>query len=679
MPGTDSVATAVVGKRLVRLGRDEFSVIDSGRLGSLELTKRGKMRWMLPRRGTASCGPITFVHNGHNAGEGLLAMQVDEREDGTTEVVKVARRKLFRDSSSRNDDALSIQAVGGLILADSEAPLLLASDGGFRGRHPEASPSVTARSASALARAHALHEGGKRNEAQQLIDRACDVSVPGGVWPAFEYWSVVWKVGKGNPGLLAGYYIDDHVGVHLNSHASRHPNDDQVSTLRRTVRLGGFMDRYQEKWVTALANGSVDPVSERILWHVTASDEFCAPAFRALTEWGSPGARAVLLEYYPEAPPKHVPELTRVLLDDPPPKMREMIIAQWKRIGEESDALAPKHRRELVEVLGDDDLRMFSELLLPMLQSNKTEHVAEAARLTGLLGDPAGEEPLRRLLEDKEKDGVRGWAALGLLRLVGKTDWEGIEAGLATRDEELARSVVEFLRQEKVAQSDEAVKLIRSILRDRAWDKESHSIRYHALLAMRSLGRRDDLRFLNELDADQNALVANAVHRVRNAIRVRLEKDVADVPLHVGQKEQARASEEDYRRALAGLKDAAWEKQDPREKTITWFGIDGGVALANQERRQVRVFTDLFGITDLTINAIAFGQKRVWLATSHGLMAYDRKAYFWSRFAPTTAALDWPVRKLQFGDGGVLHVTFGEGGDGQYIFRTGEQKWVKGK
>lgn len=93
----------------------------------------------------------------------------------------------------------------------------------------------------------------------------------------------------------------------------------------------------------------------------------------------------------------------------------------------------------------------------------------------------------------------------------------------------------------------------------------------------------------------------------------------------------------------------------------------------------MRVFTDLFGITDLTINAIAFGQKRVWLATSHGLMAYDRKAYFWSRFAPTTAALDWPVRKLQFGDGGVLHVTFGEGGDGQYIFRTGEQKWVKGK
>ena len=48
---------------------------------------------------------------------------------------------------------------------------------------------------------------------------------------------------------------------------------------------------------------------------------------------------------------------------------------------------------------------------------------------------------------------------------------------------------------------------------------------------------------------------------------------------------------------------------------------------------------------------------KVWLGTSKGLFAWDRKDMFWTRFAVGGKFIDLPVNEVSLNDGGKLLVT----------------------
>jgi hypothetical protein len=218
--------------------------------------------------------------------------------------------------------------------------------------------------------------------------------------------------------------------------------------------------------------------------------------------------------------------------------------------------------------------------------------------------------------------------------------------------------------------------LVRGILADPAWDEVDQWIRYRALGVLRDRGARKDLELLQRLVNDENRHVANQAGHARQILEQRLEREermandqrnrvVPDVP-----------SEEAYRKKIQSLGDADWKKKDPHADELTWFRIDGGMAVADEESRRVRTFTNLFGFQDVEVRGIAFSAERVWLATNRGLMAYQRESHFWSRFAPTTGALDWPVTELKVGKDGALSVVFrAPEGERRYLFDPQREGW----
>jgi len=107
---------------------------------------------------------------------------------------------------------------------------------------------------------------------------------------------------------------------------------------------------------------------------------------------------------------------------------------------------------------------------------------------------------------------------------------------------------------------------------------------------------------------------------------------------------------------LASVK-SAWKKSDPVQKSLTWCALKQGIAIADSEKKEVRRIAELLGETDFVANGIAFGKDKVWLGTSKGLFAWDRKDMFWTRFAVGGKFIDLPVNEVSLNDGGKLLVT----------------------
>lgn len=112
-----------------------------------------------------------------------------------------------------------------------------------------------------------------------------------------------------------------------------------------------------------------------------------------------------------------------------------------------------------------------------------------------------------------------------------------------------------------------------------------------------------------------------------------------------------------YERELKQLEDAAWKKQDTVQKQLTWYSLKPhGFAIADSNRKTVRRPAGVLGHERLVVRDVAFGDKKVWLGTDKGLIAWDRQIDFWALVGTGSPYIDAPVEALAAPDG-KLRVT----------------------
>lgn len=140
-------------------------------------------------------------------------------------------------------------------------------------------------------------------------------------------------------------------------------------------------------------------------------------------------------------------------------------------------------------------------------------------------------------------------------------------------------------------------------------------------------------------------------------------------------------TEETFRKDLETLRDALWQKEDPVQKQLTWYVLKEGLALADAERKEVKRFTNLFDYEHLEIVGLAFAADKVWVATNKGLLAWDRRDRFWSRFAVGGLFIEVSVREVSVTPEGRLHVAIQEEGEPlrrfEYDLSTRPPRWVE--
>ena len=107
-----------------------------------------------------------------------------------------------------------------------------------------------------------------------------------------------------------------------------------------------------------------------------------------------------------------------------------------------------------------------------------------------------------------------------------------------------------------------------------------------------------------------------------------------------------------YGAEIAKLKDAAWKKQDTVQRHVTWYGLKPhGLAFSDANRRTVTHPAGVLGHEELVVKGVAFGPRKVWLATDKGLIAWDRELKFWTLVGTGVGVLDAPVEKVEMKDG----------------------------
>ena len=118
-----------------------------------------------------------------------------------------------------------------------------------------------------------------------------------------------------------------------------------------------------------------------------------------------------------------------------------------------------------------------------------------------------------------------------------------------------------------------------------------------------------------------------------------------------------RPARQNYERELAQLKDVAWKKQDTVQRHLTWYALKpSGLARADSRARRVTRHGGVLGHEAIVVKDVAFGPKKVWLATDNGLIAWDRELKFWTLVGAGVGVLDAPVEKVEVREG-KLRVT----------------------
>jgi len=138
-------------------------------------------------------------------------------------------------------------------------------------------------------------------------------------------------------------------------------------------------------------------------------------------------------------------------------------------------------------------------------------------------------------------------------------------------------------------------------------------------------------------------------------------------------------TKEDFDKEVASLGEAEWKKQDTVQKHLTWYGLKGGIALADSEKCIVRRFPDLFGFDAFGIHGIAFGPNAVWAGSDIGLLCWDREFNSWSRLPGDGVDLDASVTAVAVDKNGVLHLTVQRDAEAarRFLYNPDTMEWTE--
>ncbi|MBS3763048.1 MAG: hypothetical protein KGZ25_07075, partial [Planctomycetes bacterium] len=136
-------------------------------------------------------------------------------------------------------------------------------------------------------------------------------------------------------------------------------------------------------------------------------------------------------------------------------------------------------------------------------------------------------------------------------------------------------------------------------------------------------------------------------------------------------------SKADFVKKVKALNSAEWKKQDPYAHHLSWCIDEGAMVLANARERTVKRFPGLFGFDNLAVNNVAFGPRKVWAATNHGVIAWDRKMESWSRYAPDVENLEMPAKTVSTSKNGTVRVVLEpqKGKEKAYKFDPSTMRW----
>lgn len=291
-----------------------------------------------------------------------------------------------------------------------------------------------------------------------------------------------------------------------------------------------------------------------------------------------------------------------------------------------------------------------------------------------LYAQVAGEEEaakrLKQLVLDADADEqVRTTAAAQLPRFAGEV--EIYPDVLKVYDElppRLAYQLAVGAARSKDAEGAEA--LVIKALRDE--DLEDHQ--RSSICFSLQLPETQDLRqALEELQGNEriNRAVEHVMQRwdraqrqARQAARTR--------------RAQTKARVADYDAQVKQLdEEAKWKKPDSVDDNLTWYARkDGGVAVADSEKKRVISPGKLLGHQNVRVNDLAFGKDKVWLATNIGLVSWDREMRYWSLMA-TGGGLGVPVKAVELKAGRLRVTDQPEDGKKAKWERTAEGGWKR--
>jgi len=123
-----------------------------------------------------------------------------------------------------------------------------------------------------------------------------------------------------------------------------------------------------------------------------------------------------------------------------------------------------------------------------------------------------------------------------------------------------------------------------------------------------------------------------------------------------------------------------WVRDDPAEKALAWISVEGRFVLRFDARAGAldafEEYLAMSGRAGATARAIAFTDGHVWVASTRGVLAYDRRRRSWSPYAVNLdpGLLDVPVADVMLEKGAVVF-TLGDGR--RFAFDPKTKRWRK--
>ncbi|MBS3764233.1 MAG: HEAT repeat domain-containing protein, partial [Planctomycetes bacterium] len=652
----DRVKRVLAGSQcLVIVGHRSLALVDTTNPAKPRLVKTDPIKSFSNSPPAVVLGPIFFTWNEHNTGEGLFALDMHSAREHH-KWSKVARLdSSFEPSGVKGQDSFLMLTGRKRTNREPIRPLLLATDAGYRKEHKNASASLCARNAGLLRQANVAKDANDDAKVRELMNTFLECKIPRAMPISFHDWNVLHKAPREERAqFLTANFLGDHVGVHLNSHATHGP-EAAFKVIVHAASTEGLPVFSRDNWIEMLGKVRA-PDTENILWHVAASpdDNLASKSLTALVEDGNEHAKRLLIDRYPNASGMALVHMTHGLIEAEIPQARRLIWTRWKKLGLVKDDEHLRIYLQMADAIRRMHMPSFHDLALPFLEHEDPEVIKQGLRIAGRLQDNTAQNTLRKLTHHKLPM-VKGEAALALIEIGKIPAVKPLELALEKRDLDFTERLLETFRDREFRDEEPFVDIVRKICQDPTWDDKNDLIRYHAVRTLAQIGSEKDLQLLENLQEDKNPNVRRMARYAQRRLERELRRDKR-IAAAKGNITAFRPSEKEFQEMIAGLENAKWKKHDPHQNKQDWYGVEGGVALVDKEKRQVRYFTTLFGLEDLTVNDIGFGVGKVWLATNHGLMAWDRHLSFWTRYTPVLEYVDSPVLHVDIEKEGAVTI-----------------------